>query len=146
MDRLSSQDTGTVTGKDGEILDPPSKSGDIVPPVPSELLGRRPRLSMMNRATIIDLDRRNMDDDEEPDVLPNAPTPKRNREEINFPDGPDDQMEHLGDSKRMHMDSNVTIANQLFDPSTRRCVKGKEPTDIEMDQWAHQDSDKPKPE
>ena len=41
--RLDTQDTETVAGKDGEILDPPPKCGDIVPPVASELLDRRPR-------------------------------------------------------------------------------------------------------
>ena len=99
MDRLSSQDTGTVTGKDGEILVPPSTSGAIAPPVPSELLDRRPRLwtTMMTRTTILDIDHRKMDDEEEPDAIPNTPTPKRNREEINFADSPDDQREHLGD-------------------------------------------------
>ena len=71
---------------------------------------------------------------------------KKNREEINFPYGPDDQREHLGDSKRMHMDSNVTVVNQFVGPSTRRCMREKEPADMEMDQSVHQDTDRTKPE
>ena len=69
---------------------------------------------MLNRATFLDLDHRKMDDGEDLEVLPNAPTPKRSGEEIDSPSGPDDQMEHLGDSKRMHVDSNVTAANQFY--------------------------------
>ena len=92
--------------------------------------------------TIIDLDRRNMHDKEEPDVLSNAPAPQRNREEFGSLDGQVDMPEHPGASKRMQ----VTIVNQFSDPSPRPGFKEKEPTDIEMDQWAHQDSDKPKPE
>ena len=144
--RLCIQDTETVTGTDGEILDHPSTSEATVPPLPLELLERRPRLWMMNRATVVDPDHRKMDDEEEPDALPNTRTPKRNSEETNFPYGPNDQIAHLGGSKRMHMESNVTVVDQCFDPSTRRCMREKEPADMEMDQSVHQDTDRTKPE
>ena len=89
--RPDTQDTETATGKDGVILDPPSKCGAIVPLVPSELLDRRPRLWMMNcSTTVLDLDRRppwNFRAKGEPDVLSNAPTPKRDRAEIGSLDG-----------------------------------------------------------
>ena len=144
--RLCIQDTETVTGMDGEILDPPSTFDGYRNGLSSELLERRPRLWMMNRATVVDLDHRKMDDEEEPDALPNTRTPKRNSEETNFPYGPNDQIAHLGGSKRMHMDSNVTVVDQCFDPSTRRCMREKEPADMEMDQSVHQDTDRTKPE
>ena len=77
---------------------------------------------MLNRATFIDLDHRKMDDDEDPEALPNAPALKRSRGEIDSLSGPDDPMEHLGDSKRMHLDSNVTAVNQIFEHSSRCCM------------------------
>ena len=41
--KLDIDDPETATGKDGVILYPPSKWGAGVPPVPSELVTRRPR-------------------------------------------------------------------------------------------------------
>ena len=147
--RFDVQDTETVIGKDGEIRDPPSTCGAIVPTVPSELLDRRPRLWMMNSlTTILDLGHRdpgNLHDNEESDVLINALTPKRGRGKIGSLDGHVDHPEHPGVSKRMHMDSPVTIVNQLYDPRPQPCAKETEPTDIEVDQPVNQVIDKPKP-
>ena len=123
--KRGAQDTETVIGADGIELDPPSSSGAVVPPVPPELHARRPRLWMLDRAVILNLDHRQMDVDEDPETVPNVTTPKRTREEIDVPIGPEDSMEHQGDSKRMHVDSQVTGVNQFFESSTQRCMSGK---------------------
>ena len=112
--RLGAQDTETVIGADGVELDPPSSSGAVVPPVPPELHDHRPRLRMLDRAVLLNLDHRQMDEDEDPETIPNATTPKRNREETDVPIGSEDPMERQGDSKRMHVDSQVAVANQFF--------------------------------
>ena len=114
--RLGVQDTETVIGADGVELDPPASSGAVVPPVPPELHDRRPRLWMLDRAILLNLDRRQMDEDEDPETILNATTPKRNREGIDVPIGPEDPMERQGDGKRMHVDSQVAVANQFWSP------------------------------
>ena len=80
----------------------------------------------------------------ESDPLPNVPTPKRDRGEMESLDSDDDQLEQPGVGKRMHVDSSVKIANQFYAPSPLRGMKEKEPTDAEVDQSEHQDDGKPK--
>ena len=80
-------DSETVTGKDGDILDPPSKMGVSVPPAPSELVNRPPRFWTFDcglRAK------------GESDPLPNVPAPKRDREEMASPVSDDGKRIHAG--------------------------------------------------
>ena len=86
--KLGAHDTETIIGKDGVELDPPSLTGAVVPPVPPELHGHRPRLrSRMNLA------RRQTEEEPDHGTIPSAATPKRNREEGHTP------METMGDIK-----------------------------------------------
>ena len=45
-----------------------------------------------------------------PETIPSATTPKRHREEDDIPAEP------LGDTKRVHVDAQVTVADQFFEP------------------------------
>ena len=116
-------DSETVAGKDGDILDPPSKLGASVPPVPSELVNRRPRLWMFDCG---------LHAKGESDILPSAPTPKRDREERESLDSNDDQLEQPGVGKRIHVDSSVKIANQFYAPSPLHCMKKRSPRTLRL--------------
>ena len=48
-----------------------------------------------------------------PETIPSATTPKRHREEDDIP------VEPLGDTKRVHVDSQVTVVHQFFEPIPR---------------------------
>ena len=79
--------------------------------------------------------------EEEPDLetIPSATTPKRNRE------GNDIPMEPMGDTKRMHVDSRVTVANQFFEPIPQHGMRVEPPEDIGMDPSVQPVIAQPKP-
>ena len=95
---FGAKDTDTVVGSNGEVIDPPSLTGAIVPPVPVELHEHRPRMwhSPGTAPTSMDLE-------QEPETFPLAPTPKRNR---------DESSDHMGSTavpKRVHVEPQVVI-------------------------------------
>ena len=60
-----------------------------------------------------------------PETIPSATTPKRRREEDDIPAEP------LGDTKRVHVDAQVTLADQFFEPPLQDGFL--EPEDIKID-------------
>lgn len=89
-----------VRGKDGDISDFPNSAGVPVSPVPIELVSRRPRLFLRDRAL------RGVGTS---DTIPNVPTPnsKRNRAAVVSSDTEMDSTVHRGGGKRSHLDTRV---------------------------------------
>ena len=81
------------------MLDFPSGAGVRAPPVPRELGNRRPRLFMYD-STLHAVGTS--------DPVPNVPTPKRDRAEVESTDDELDNAEQPGGGKRLHVEKRAT--------------------------------------